>query len=236
MLARVEASEVVAAAYGGAAPMFGPEYIIPKPFDPRLILQIAPAVAAAAMRSGVARRPIADFDAYRRELERFVFRSGQLMRPVFEAAKAAPQRIVYAEGEDERVLRAVQTLVDDGIARPILLGRRSHIKARVRQMGLRLDLGGAVQILDPSADACGVRAAVVPRNIGSWWAGAACRPTPHPAACYAGPPWPRPCCCNPAMPTPPFAAASATGGGTWNTSCRSSRAGPRCRASTPCPA
>ncbi len=153
VLARVEASEVVAAAYGGAAPVFGPEYIIPKPFDPRLILQIAPAVAKAAMRSGVAKRPIADFDAYRRELERFVFRSGQLMRPVFEAAKASPQRIVYAEGEDPRVLRAVQTLVDDGIARPILLGRREHITARVREMGLRLDLGGAVQILDPSADA-----------------------------------------------------------------------------------
>ena len=153
VLARVEASEVVAAAYGGAAPVFGPEYIIPKPFDPRLILQIAPAVARAAMRSGVAKRPIADFDAYRRELERFVFRSGQLMRPVFEAAKASPQRIVYAEGEDPRVLRAVQTLVDDGIARPILLGRREHITARVREMGLRLDLGGAVQILDPSADA-----------------------------------------------------------------------------------
>ncbi len=152
VLARVEASEVVAAAYGGAAPVFGPEYIIPKPFDPRLILQIAPAVAAAAMRSGVAKRPIADFDAYRRDLERFVFRSGQLMRPVFEAAKASPQRIVYAEGEDTRVLRAVQTLVDDGIARPILLGRREHITARVKEMGLRLDLGGAVQILDPSAD------------------------------------------------------------------------------------
>jgi len=153
VLARVEASEVVAAAYGGAAPVFGPEYIIPKPFDPRLILQIAPAVAKAAMRSGVAKRPIADFDAYRRELERFVFRSGQLMRPVFEAAKASPQRIVYAEGDDPRVLRAVQTLVDDGIARPILLGRREHITARVREMGLRLDLGGAVQILDPSVDA-----------------------------------------------------------------------------------
>ncbi len=153
VLARVEASEVVAAAYGGAAPVFGPEYIIPKPFDPRLILQIAPAVAKAAMRSGVAKRPIADFDAYRRELERFVFRSGQLMRPVFEAAKASPQRIVYAEGEDPRVLRAVQTLVDDGIARPILLGRREHITAKVREMGLRLDLGGAVQILDPSVDA-----------------------------------------------------------------------------------
>ncbi len=152
VLARVEASEVVAAAYGGAAPVFGPEYIIPKPFDPRLILQIAPAVAAAAMRSGVARRPIADFDAYRRDLERFVFRSGQLMRPVFEAAKASPQRIVYAEGEDERVLRAVQTLVDDGIARPILLGRREHIEARVRAMGLRMDLRDAVTILDPSSD------------------------------------------------------------------------------------
>jgi malate dehydrogenase (oxaloacetate-decarboxylating)(NADP+) len=152
VLARVEASEVVAAAYGGAAPVFGPEYIIPKPFDPRLILQIAPAVAKAAMHSGVAKRPITDFDAYRRELERFVFRSGQLMRPVFEAAKASPQRIVYAEGEDPRVLRAVQTLVDDGIACPILLGRREHITAKVREMGLRLDLGGAVQILDPSTD------------------------------------------------------------------------------------
>ena len=152
VLARVEASEVVAAAYGGAAPVFGPDYIIPKPFDPRLILQIAPAVAAAAMHSGVARRPIADFDAYRRELERFVFRSGSLMRPVFEAAKAAPQRIAYAEGEDPRVLRAVQTLVDDGLAQPILLGRRAHIERQVREMGLRLDLHGAVQILDPAAD------------------------------------------------------------------------------------
>ena len=151
-LARVEASEVVAAAYGGAAPVFGPDYIIPKPFDPRLILQIAPAVAAAAMRSGVAKRPIEDFDAYRRELERFVFRSGQLMRPVVEAAKAAPQRIVYSEGEDPRVLRAVQSLVDDGVVQPILLGRRAQIAALVRDMGLRLDLGGAVQILDPAED------------------------------------------------------------------------------------
>ena len=151
-LARVEASEVVAAAYGGAAPVFGPEYIIPKPFDPRLILQIAPAVARAAMASGVATRPIEDFDAYRRDLEKFVFRSGQLMRPVLEAAKKSLQRIVYAEGADERVLRAVQTLVDDGVAEPILIGDRNEIAQKVREMGLRLKLGDAVRILDPVHD------------------------------------------------------------------------------------
>jgi len=151
-LARAEASEVVAAAYGGAAPVFGADYIIPKPFDPRLILQIAPAVARAAMESGVARRPIADFAAYAAELERFVFRSGQLMRPVFEAAKAHPARIAYAEGEDERTLRAVQTLVDDGIAAPILIGRREVIARRVAEMGLRMDLDETVRILDPAAD------------------------------------------------------------------------------------
>jgi malate dehydrogenase (oxaloacetate-decarboxylating)(NADP+) len=151
-LARVEASEVVAAAYGGAAPVFGPEYIIPKPFDPRLILQIAPAVARAAMESGVAERPITDFFAYRRELERFVFRSGQLMRPVFEAAKVHRARIVYAEGEDERVLRAVQTLVDDEIAEPVLIGRRPVIERLVREMGLRMDLRESVRILDPAVD------------------------------------------------------------------------------------
>jgi malate dehydrogenase (oxaloacetate-decarboxylating)(NADP+) len=151
-LARAEANEVVAAAYGGVAPVFGREYFIPKPFDPRLILQIAPAVAKAAMQSGVATRPISDFAAYRTELERFVFRSGQLMRPVFEAAKATPARIVYGEGEDERVLRAVQTLVDDNIAQPILIGRRPVIERMVRDMGLRLDLRETVSILDPVAD------------------------------------------------------------------------------------
>ncbi len=135
VLARVEASEVVAAAYGGAAPVFGPDYIIPKPFDPRLILQIAPAVAQAAMRTGVATRPIEDFAAYRRELEVFVYRSGQLMRPVFEAARKSPRRIVYADGEDERVLRAVQTIVDEGIAQPILIGRRGVIASRVAGHG-----------------------------------------------------------------------------------------------------
>jgi malate dehydrogenase (oxaloacetate-decarboxylating)(NADP+) len=152
-LARMEASEVVAAAYGGAAPVFGPEYIIPKPFDPRLILEIAPAVARAAMDSGVARRPIADFPTYRHDLERFVFRSGQLMRPVFEAAKQAPKRrIVFAEGEDERVLRAAQMLVDDGIAAPILLGRRDVIACKVRDLGLRIDLADGVRVLDPAKD------------------------------------------------------------------------------------
>ncbi len=151
-LARVEASEVVVAAYGGAEPVFGPEYIIPKPFDPRLILQIAPAVARAAIDSGVATRPITDFDAYRRDLERFVFRSGQLMRPVIEAARTEPKRIVYAEGEDERVLRAVQTVIDDGMAEPILLGRRAVIAARVREMGLRMDLRESVRVLDPAED------------------------------------------------------------------------------------
>jgi malate dehydrogenase (oxaloacetate-decarboxylating)(NADP+) len=151
-LARVEASEVVAAAYGGTAPVFGPDYIIPRPFDPRLILDIAPAVARAAMESGVARRPIKDFDHYRRELERFVFRSGSLMRPVFEAAARDPKRIVFAEGEDERMLRAAQTLVDDGTAHPILLGRHAVIAAKVREMGLRMDLGGSVKVLDPAAD------------------------------------------------------------------------------------
>ena len=151
-LARVEASDVVATAYGGAAPVFGPTYIIPKPFDPRLILQIAPAVARAAMASGVATRPIEDFDAYRRDLERYVFRSGQLMRPIVEAVKKDIQRIVYAEGADERVLRAVQTLVDDGLARPILIGDRDEIAAKVRDLGLRLNLGDAVQVLDPARD------------------------------------------------------------------------------------
>jgi malate dehydrogenase (oxaloacetate-decarboxylating)(NADP+) len=153
-LARIEASEAVVAAYGGNAPTFGPDYIIPKPFDPRLILHIAPAVARAAMKSGAATRPIADFDAYRRELERFVFRSGQLMRPVFEAARAAPApaRIVYAEGEDERVLRAVQSALDDALAEPILLGRRDVIAARVRELGLRMDVQRGIRVIDPAAE------------------------------------------------------------------------------------
>ena len=148
-LARVEASEVVAAAYGGTAPVFGPESIIPKPFDPRLILEIAPAVAKAAMESGVARRPIRDFDAYRADLSRFVFRSGNLMRPVQELARRRPARIVFAEGEDERTLRAVQTVLDEGTAEPILVGRAPVIEAKLRALGLRMALGQSVRVLHP---------------------------------------------------------------------------------------
>jgi malate dehydrogenase (oxaloacetate-decarboxylating)(NADP+) len=151
-LARMEASEVVAAAYGGAAPTFGADYIIPKPFDPRLILEIAPAVAKAAMDSGVARRPIADLTKYRHELERFVFRSGNLMRPVFEAARKRLARVAFSEGEDERTLRAVQTVLDEGLAEPILIGRRDVIMARAAAMGLRMDFSESVQIMDPAAD------------------------------------------------------------------------------------
>ncbi len=151
-LARIEASDIVANAYGGQAPVFGPDYIIPKPFDPRLILQVAPAVAKAATQSGLARRPIADFAAYERDLERFVFRSGQLMRPVFEAARQARKTVVYAEGEDERVLRAVQTVLDEELAEPILLGRRAVIERKAHDLGLRLAKGGQVRILDPDTD------------------------------------------------------------------------------------
>jgi malate dehydrogenase (oxaloacetate-decarboxylating)(NADP+) len=151
-LARVEASDVVANAYGGAMAGFGPDYIIPKPFDPRLILHIAPAVARAAMESGVARRPIADFDAYENELEKFVYRSGQLMRPVFDIARQSPRRVVYAEGEEERVLRAVQTVVDEGLAHPTLIGRRDVILEKTRKLGLRLDFNKQARILDPLSD------------------------------------------------------------------------------------
>jgi malate dehydrogenase (oxaloacetate-decarboxylating)(NADP+) len=151
-LARIEASEVVAAAYGGHAPTFGPDYIIPKPFDPRLILEIAPAVARAAMASGVAARPIEDFAAYQETLERFVYRSGDLMRPVVFAARKQPRSVVYSEGEDERVLRAVQTVLDDEVAEPVLIGRRDVIEAKVKAMGLRMDLNQSVRVLDPAQD------------------------------------------------------------------------------------
>ncbi|TQF80805.1 NADP-dependent malic enzyme [Elioraea sp. Yellowstone] len=151
-LAREEASDVVAAAYGGHAPGFGPETIIPKPFDPRLILRIAPAVARAAIASGVATRPIEDFAAYQARLAGFAYRSGQLMRPVFAAAAQRPMRVVYAEGEDDRVLRAAQIALDEGIAQPIVVGRREAITARIAALGLRLREGEGLTIRDPAAD------------------------------------------------------------------------------------
>ena len=140
-LARAEPSEIVALAYGEQTPPFGPDYLIPRAFDPRLITNLAPAVAKAAMDSGVASRPIKDFDAYRDQLTRFVYQSGTPMEPVFAAAKRAPKRVAYAEGEDERVLRAAQAAVDEGLARPVLVGRADVMAARIQKLGLRLRLG-----------------------------------------------------------------------------------------------
>jgi malate dehydrogenase (oxaloacetate-decarboxylating)(NADP+) len=136
-----EQSEIVMAAYGESNLRFGPEYLIPKPFDPRLIVQIAPAVAKAAMDSEVATRPIADFGAYRDALQQFVYNTGFIMKPLFAAAKQAPRRIIYAEGEDERVLRAVQVVVDEGLAQPILIGRPAVIERQIERFGLRLKVG-----------------------------------------------------------------------------------------------
>jgi len=151
-LALAEPSDVVAAAYGDTPLTFGPDYLIPKPFDPRLIVQIAPAVAKAAMASGVATRPIADFTAYQERLTQFVFRSGLAMKPIFDHARTDPKRVVYAEGEDERVLRAVQQVVDDGLARPILIGRREVVARRVEKLNLRLRIGENVTLVDPEDD------------------------------------------------------------------------------------
>jgi malate dehydrogenase (oxaloacetate-decarboxylating)(NADP+) len=137
-LAMAESSERVADAYSGERLVFGPEYLIPKPFDPRLISEIAPAVARAAMETGVATRPITDFDAYHEKLAGFVFRSGMLMKPIFERARQDPKRIIFAEGEDERVLRAVQALIDDRLARPHLVGRPDVIAKRIERLGLRI--------------------------------------------------------------------------------------------------
>jgi len=151
-LAMAEPSEVVARAYGGEAGRFGPEYLIPRPFDPRLILEIAPAVAKAAMDSGVATRPIADFEAYRQGLTQFVFRSGLIMKPIFDRAAGDPKRVIYAEGEDERVLRAVQVLVDDGLAKPILVGRPEVIASRIERLGLRIVADRDFEIVNPESD------------------------------------------------------------------------------------
>jgi len=154
-LAKAEISDEVAAAYAGQELHFGPEYIIPKPFDARLILRIAPAVAEAAAASGVATRPIKDLDAYRQSLSRFVYQTGMVMRPVFAAAKAKAvrSRVIYAEGEDERALRAAQVVVDEGLARPILIGRPPVIQARIERAGLRLQIGRDIELVNPEDDA-----------------------------------------------------------------------------------
>jgi len=155
-LARQEQSDIVAAAYGGIEDLaFGPEYLIPKPFDPRLIVKIAPAVAQAAMDSGVATRPIHDLDAYAQRLLQFVYHSGTLMQPIFAAARKAPperSRIVFAEGEDERVLRAVQIAVDEKLAKPILVGRPAVIERAIKRHGLRLKAGEHYSVVNPDHD------------------------------------------------------------------------------------
>ncbi len=151
-LAKAEMSDEVAAAYAGQELSFGPDYLIPTPFDARLILRIAPAVAKAAQDSGVATRPIEDYAAYRESLTRFVYQTSMFMRPVFAAAKAAPQRVAYAEGEDDRVLRAAQVAVDDGLAKPILIGRPAVIEMRIKKAGLRIQPGRDVEICDPEDD------------------------------------------------------------------------------------
>ncbi len=151
-LAQAEASDVVAMAYGGAELKFGPQYLIPRPFDPRLIAKVAPAVAEAAMRSGVATRPLADIEAYRESLSQFVYHSGIIMKPLFAKAKQSPKRIVYAEGEEERVLRAVQVVVDEGLARPVLIGRPAVLERRLARLGLRIQPGVDFDLINPESD------------------------------------------------------------------------------------
>jgi malate dehydrogenase (oxaloacetate-decarboxylating)(NADP+) len=148
-----ESSDVVVAAYGGKPLQFGADYIIPKPFDPRLIVRVAPAVAQAAMDSGVAARPIEDFIAYRSRLSQFVFQSGLVMKPIFERARLDPKRVVYAEGEEERILRAVQAVLDDGLVKPILIGRRKVVQMRLKKLGLRIRPDEDFELVDPEDDA-----------------------------------------------------------------------------------
>jgi len=147
-LARETPSEVVARAYGGQATLFGKTSLIPSPFDPRLMLRIAPAVARAAMETGVARRPIADFEAYADQLNRFVFRSGFMMRPLFAKAREAKKTVIYSEGEDERVLRATQVVIEEGIARPVLIGRTGVMRERVKRFGLTIRPGEDFEVVD----------------------------------------------------------------------------------------
>ena len=151
-LAHAEQSDIVAQAYAGEALSFGPEYLIPKPFDPRLMVIVPPAVAKAAMDSGVATRPIADFDAYRERLSQFIYHSSLIMKPVFARAKREAKRVAFAEGEEERVLRAVQVVVDEGLARPVLIGRPEVIAARVEKFGLRIAAGRDFDLVNINSD------------------------------------------------------------------------------------
>ncbi len=173
-LAQAETAEQVALAYGIESISFGPEYIIPRPFDPRLIARVAPAVAKAAMDSGVATRPISDLVAYRESLAQFVYHSGLVMKPLFSAAKAAPRRVVYAEGEDERVLRAVQIVIDEGLARPTLIGRPQVIEQRLERLGLRVRPGKEFSIRATATT--GPLTSSSPRER-------ACRPTTRASRC-----------------------------------------------------
>ncbi len=165
-LARIEASDVVLAAYGADSLRFGPDYIIPKPFDPRLIVEVAPIVAQAAMDTGVATRPIADMDAYRERLQGFVFRSGLLMKPVFDQAARAPKRVVFAEGETERVLHAASQAVGLKIARPILIGNAEAIAGRAAELRLKLGPDGDVDVVDPAKIDLESYAAMLHRRAG----------------------------------------------------------------------
>lgn len=152
-LAMAEQNDQVAAAYGDSGSLsFGPEYLIPKPFDPRLIVRIAPAVAKAAMDSGVATRPIKDFEAYKQQLTQFVYHSGAVMKPIFSAAKKSPKRVVFCEGEEERVMRAVQVVIDEGLAKPIVIARPAVFAQRVEKFGLRMKEGVDVTIVNPEHD------------------------------------------------------------------------------------
>ena len=151
-LARMEASDVITAAYGGKSLKFGPDYLIPKPFDPRLAMQVAPAVAKAAMESGVATRPIDDLEGYRERMMQMVFRTGLVMKPMFDAAKADPRRVIYAEGEEPVILRAVQNVLDDGLAIPTLIGRPSVVRKRIQKLGLRLKVGEDFELINPESD------------------------------------------------------------------------------------
>jgi malate dehydrogenase (oxaloacetate-decarboxylating)(NADP+) len=151
-LAQAAPSDVAAKAYGGETVLFGKGSLIPSPFDPRLILHVAPAVARAAMESGVATLPIEDFDAYEERLNRFVFRSGLVMKPVFAQARTAPKRVIYAEGEDERVLRAAKVVVEEGIAEPVLIGRPEVVQRRIERFGLKMAAGQDFELVNPESD------------------------------------------------------------------------------------